>query len=179
MQPQLVANSITFIRIPLALLLVLCFQPRPILLGIAFVALLAAYVSDLADGFVARKLSTESLDGQLWDSLADKAIYIGAVVAMNYNGILHPVIAWLLILRDVGMYVTRIVYVNRLHQLGDLKHYSYGHCLLIYLTILAGFLEMWRLIVTGSFGSLLVVNALALSTFAVGATGSIKFILRK
>lgn len=179
MRPKVIANSISFIRVPLALVLIVCFQPDIVFLRVAFLALVASYISDLGDGYIARKLSVASTEGQLWDSLADKAVYIGAVVAMNNSGILHPVIVWSLILRDVGMYVSRIVYVDRLDQLRDLKAYSYAHCALIYSTIILGFNEMQEMIENGTFGSLLLVNIAAVATFTVGAIGSAKFIFMK
>lgn len=179
MRPKYIANSISFFRVPLALTLIICFQPDIILLRIAFLALIASYVSDLVDGYVARRLSVASKEGQLWDSLADKAVYIGAVVAMNNQGILHPIIAWALILRDVGMYVSRIVYIEKLDRLRDLKAYSYAHCALIYSTITLGFLEMYELVRRGTFGSLLLVNIAAALTFIVGSVGSLRFVLMK
>lgn len=179
MQPRFVANLLSFVRIPLAVILIMCFQADLLLLSIALLALILAYLSDLADGYVARKFSVASTEGQLWDSLADKAIYIGAIVAMNNKGILDAVIAWAIILRDVGMYVSRIVYVHRLDRLAELKIYSYAHCFLIYTTILLGFAEMYELTMYGAFGNLLFVNVAATVTFIVGAYGSLKFVVMK
>jgi phosphatidylglycerophosphate synthase len=85
------AAAITLIslsRIPLALAFVAILAPRPtnVLLCIGFTA--AALITDVADGFFARRLGIATVRGRHWDSLGDKSFYMAVDVAFISNGVL-------------------------------------------------------------------------------------------
>ncbi|MFT3939185.1 CDP-alcohol phosphatidyltransferase family protein [Rhodopseudomonas sp.] len=179
MESKTLVQIVTFSRILLAIVMIACFQPHPTILIISFAAMVLAYISDLADGFLARKLSVASLDGQLWDSVADKALYIAGAIAMGNQGILHPLLVWAMVFRDVFTFATRVIFYEKIELIVDLKRLSYLHCALIYITMTAGFFEMYTLIKEGDFTNLWLVNGVALLTFVSGAYPSVKFLIIK
>lgn len=179
MRADQIPNIVTAFRIPLGLVIVFFLRADQIALTLCSIALLLAYITDLLDGILARKLNAVSKDGELWDSLADKAVYIGAVIALTNQGVLDPLIAWGLVMRDVAMYVSRISLYDKLHILKNLKIYSYAHCIGIYTTISLGIWQMFVLTATEQFSHVWLVNLIGLLTFAAGGVGSLRFIFMK
>jgi len=71
--------------------------------GLALTLLLAAALTDVLDGWLARSLRSETPLGALLDPLADKALLSGAFVALGWTGALPP---WLVVLvagRDLAI----------------------------------------------------------------------------
>lgn len=104
------SNLVSLLRMLLVIPLVLLFgEPRTNQLYIAALALLA-YVSDLADGWLARKFGGESNLGRIIDPLADKVFITAAVLLMIGTNMLPLWFAVVVIARDViifagGMYL--------------------------------------------------------------------------
>jgi len=77
-----ISNGLSFIRlllvIPVFLLLLDAPSNRWFVLSLGFVA----YLSDLSDGFVARKFGQESGFGRIIDPLADKVFIAGTIIAL-------------------------------------------------------------------------------------------------
>jgi cardiolipin synthase (CMP-forming) len=103
---------ISMLRMLLVIPLVLLFdQPRTNQLLIAGLGLFA-YLTDLADGWVARKFEGESAFGRIIDPLADK-VFITAVVLLMIGTHMIPLwFAVVVIARDIiifagGMYLRR------------------------------------------------------------------------
>lgn len=70
---------------------------------VAAVFFFVACLSDLLDGYLARKWKVVSNFGKLADPLADKAIQISAVLLMVILGFLHPVFLILLAIKEILM----------------------------------------------------------------------------
>ncbi|MEX2526411.1 MAG: CDP-diacylglycerol--glycerol-3-phosphate 3-phosphatidyltransferase [Gemmatimonadota bacterium] len=74
-------NGITVARIlACPVVFVLAFQIRPLLLYLAFIVFLAASLSDLWDGYLARKHGQVTDVGKLLDPLADKLLLVATVI---------------------------------------------------------------------------------------------------
>ncbi|KAL9392728.1 hypothetical protein Peur_016648 [Populus x canadensis] len=69
----------------------------------AFVALAIAGASDWLDGYVARKMSIDSVVGSYLDPLADKVLIGSVALAMVHMDLLHPGLVGLVVLRDVAL----------------------------------------------------------------------------
>ncbi|KAG8385720.1 hypothetical protein BUALT_Bualt03G0074500 [Buddleja alternifolia] len=69
----------------------------------AFVALAISGASDWLDGYVARKMRIDSVVGSYLDPLADKVLIGCVALAMVDNGLLHPGLVALVVLRDVAL----------------------------------------------------------------------------
>lgn len=104
------SNLVSLLRMLLVIPLVLLFdEPRTNQLSIAALALLA-YLSDLADGWLARKFGGESNLGRIIDPLADKVFITAAVLLMIDKNMIPLWFAVVVIARDViifagGMYL--------------------------------------------------------------------------
>ncbi|NOX67212.1 MAG: CDP-alcohol phosphatidyltransferase family protein [Chlorobi bacterium] len=72
-----------------------------------------AYLSDLLDGYLARKYNEISELGKIIDPLADKVFVIAIVFQLFLSGEITPVYFWIIISRDIliligGVFVTNI-----------------------------------------------------------------------
>jgi phosphatidylglycerophosphate synthase len=136
-------NSISLSRVGLALVFVICFQRYAVLLDLAVAMCMIALVSDLLDGYFARKLNVASVHGRLWDSLGDKTFYIAAIIAFNAQGFLDPLLSWALITREVALYITRILYIENLPKIEQTRPFTNWHGYFMYLTIILGLFRMY------------------------------------
>src|SRR5437016_3394882 len=99
--PRSVVNTLSVSRIGLALLFVVCFQRNAVLLYISVALCGIALVTDILDGYLARRLHVDSIHGRLWDSLGDKSFYAAIIIAFNAQGFLGVLVTWGLIVREV------------------------------------------------------------------------------
>ena len=98
------SNYISFFRILLAIPIYVFVSrineiegARQILLGLYFLV----YLSDIADGYFARKFDQVSELGKIIDPLADKVLIILVVTYLYYYEIIPAYYYWIVILRDV------------------------------------------------------------------------------
>lgn len=136
-------RSVSLSRIGLALLFVLSFQRQLTLLYVSIGLCLVALATDVLDGFLARRLGVASIDGRLWDSLGDKAFYVAVIVAFNSQGLLGPLVSWALIVREVALYITRILFINNLPEIERIRRWTNWHGYFMYLMIAAGCARMY------------------------------------
>jgi cardiolipin synthase len=105
--PMNAPNLITigrFFLIPLFLLLFFSNLPQANLLS--FLVLLLAGLSDMLDGYLARKKGQITDIGKLLDPLADKVMMLSVIFAFVIDQRISWLAAGLFIFRDVGMIVT-------------------------------------------------------------------------
>lgn len=81
---------------------------REILIGLY----IAAYITDILDGFLARKFNQISELGKIIDPLADKLLVIMIVSYLYIFNIIPPIYFWIIILRDLiifagGIFVSK------------------------------------------------------------------------
>lgn len=81
---------------------------------IVLILISVAFISDLLDGFVARKTNSVSEFGKMIDPLADKTLIALIIICLYINQEITALYFWIVILRDVliffgGIYVTRII----------------------------------------------------------------------
>ncbi|HEV8473231.1 MAG TPA: CDP-diacylglycerol--glycerol-3-phosphate 3-phosphatidyltransferase [Methylomirabilota bacterium] len=101
------ANSLTVLRILLIPVFVsLLVYGRP---GLAFVVFVTAAVTDLLDGYVARRRGSQSRLGAFLDPMADKLLLISSFVTLTWLKALPFWIAAVVISRDVILVVGALV----------------------------------------------------------------------
>ena len=101
------ANSLTVLRILLIPVFVsLLVYRRP---GLAFVVFVTAAVTDLLDGYVARRRGSQSRLGAFLDPMADKLLLISSFVTLTWLKALPFWIAAVVISRDVILVVGVLV----------------------------------------------------------------------
>jgi cardiolipin synthase len=68
---------------------------------VAFWIFLIAAVSDAVDGFIAKRLGTETVLGGYLDPIADKVLLVGTYAALGSNGMLALWLVILVVFRDL------------------------------------------------------------------------------
>ena len=77
---------------------------------IAFVILLIAGITDVADGYIARKYNLVTDIGIMLDPLADKLMMLTAIISLLISGKISVAVALLIFIRDVGMIVSSLFF---------------------------------------------------------------------
>ncbi|MGZ8198401.1 MAG: CDP-alcohol phosphatidyltransferase family protein [Burkholderiales bacterium] len=103
-----IPNLITFLR--LALLPVMGWFLAAGDYGLALLLFLAAALSDLLDGFIARTFDQSSVLGATLDPIADKLNMFVTTVLLAWHGLLPLWLAIAVVLRDVVIVVGAIAY---------------------------------------------------------------------
>ncbi|HKO45211.1 MAG TPA: CDP-alcohol phosphatidyltransferase family protein [Pyrinomonadaceae bacterium] len=140
--PRTVVNSLSLSRIVLALLFVVCFQRKAGLLYVSIALWVVAVTTDLLDGYLARRWKVASPYGRFWDSLGDKSFYAAIIIAFNAQGFLSPLISWALIVREVALYVTRILFSQKLPNIEKIRPWTNSHGYFMHLTSVLGLFQM-------------------------------------
>ena len=101
-------NALSLSRIPAALVFLLVYSDSD---ASAFVGALAlclfAIVTDILDGYLARKWKLQSLLGYFLDGLGDKSFYTAILIVIAREHPVDTVYAWLLIIREIFLYALR------------------------------------------------------------------------
>ena len=86
-----------------------------------------AMATDALDGYLARRWNTTSEIGYVLDAMGDRALHLALVliILVRYN--FHPIIVWLLIFRDIGIYAVRVLTPTWLAQSRQLRWISVLH----------------------------------------------------
>ncbi len=108
-----ISNGLSFFRllltIPAVILLQQSYEYRMWIFGVAVIA----YVSDLLDGFIARKFDGESSFGRILDPLADKVLVAGAVIVMVDQYLLPLWYVLVVLCRDAVILIAGILLRKR------------------------------------------------------------------
>jgi cardiolipin synthase len=140
---RIIVNLLSLSRIPIALGFVLAFQKNKQLFSISVIFISIAFVTDILDGFVARRYRVASISGRLWDSLGDKALYAGVIIAFNSHGFLSPILSWGLLVREIALYITRILYIQNLPKVEQIRPSTNWHGYFMYTVIGLGLTSMY------------------------------------
>jgi phosphatidylglycerophosphate synthase len=125
------------------MLFVVCFQRKASLLYLSVGLCVAALVTDVLDGYFARRLKVASIHGRLWDSLGDKSFYAAIIIAFNAQGFLGVLVSWALIVREVALYTTRVLFIEKLPKIEQIRPWTNWHGYFMYLTIVLGLSRMY------------------------------------
>jgi hypothetical protein len=75
-----------------------------------------------------------SIHGRLWDSLGDKSLYAAIIIAFNAQGFT---------VREVALYITRILFIEKLPKIEQIRPSTNWHGYFMYLTIVLGLSRMY------------------------------------
>ncbi|MCG8509963.1 MAG: CDP-alcohol phosphatidyltransferase family protein, partial [Rhodospirillales bacterium] len=154
---------------------VFCFKPHPDLLIVSIVVCGIALMTDIADGLLARYWKVHSVLGRQWDSLGDKPFYIAIIIAFLDNGFLSSIIAWGLITREISLYILRVLYIEKLPKLEEIRPYTNWHGYFMYGTIILGLSAMHGQIYSVAFEYDSLVNLSAGLSLLFGVLSIKKF----
>ena len=97
-------NFLTVVRILLIPVFVVLFaEPTPDRSLIAAVVFMVAAVTDLLDGYLARRHSQITRLGRLLDTIADKLLVLSALILLVEFDRVNPIVAILIIAREVAV----------------------------------------------------------------------------
>ena len=106
-------NTITVVRILVVpVVMVLITVPERWAAWTAMILFIAASLSDIVDGYLARKLGLQSVLGAFLDPLADKLLVIGAMVMLVPTGRLPAWMVALFILRELTITSLRTIAIS-------------------------------------------------------------------
>jgi CDP-diacylglycerol--glycerol-3-phosphate 3-phosphatidyltransferase len=134
-------NMLTAYRLTVVPVLLFCLQPAA---GngmrlLAFALFLSAALTDLADGYIARKQQSESILGKLMDPLADKVLVAAALIMLIPMGMVPAWVSFLIIARELAITGLRslaassgiVVAASGLGKLKSISQYT-ALCILIF-----------------------------------------------
>jgi phosphatidylglycerophosphate synthase len=137
---------------------------------------LMALATDVADGFLARRLGVASTSGRHWDSLGDKSFYIAILVAFLAHGLILTVLAWGLLTREVALYITRILYIRKIDHVEMIRPYTNWHGYFMYAMIVLGFAQIYGTSTGREFGAYPFVQVTAMAALAFGVLSIFAYI---
>ena|ERR1044071_7159954 len=171
-----IVNALSLSRIGLALLFVVCYQRSVSLLYASFALWMIALCTDLLDGYLARRWRVAAAHGRYWDSMGDKSFYAAVIIAFNAQGFLSPVISWALIAREVALYVTRILFSEKLPNIEQTRPWTNWHGYFMHLTLALGLMRMYAEIHSLSFPIHPYMQLSATIALALGVVSIFKFL---
>jgi CDP-diacylglycerol--glycerol-3-phosphate 3-phosphatidyltransferase len=177
--PRSIVNSLSLSRIGLAMLFVICFQRKVGLLYTSGALWLISLTTDLLDGYLARRWNVASAYGRFWDSMGDKSFYAAVIIAFNAQGFLSPLVSWALIAREVVLYVTRILFSEKLPNIEQIRPWTNSHGYFMHLTLVLGLLRMYAEIHGLSFQIHPYMQLSAFAALAFGVVSIFKFLKLK
>jgi phosphatidylglycerophosphate synthase len=176
MAPRAIVNSLSLSRIGLALIFVICFQRSPALLYVCAGLWVVDITTDVLDGYLARRWRVASPYGRFWDSLGDKSFYAAVIIAFNAQGFLSPFVSWALIVREVALYVTRIIFSEKLPNIERIRPWTNSHGYIMHVTLGFGLLEMYFDIHGYLFTLRPYIQLSALAALGMGAYSILRFL---
>lgn len=160
----------------MAMLFVICYQKKAGLFYVSVAACVVALATDVLDGYCARRLKVASIHGRLWDSLGDKSFYAAIIIAFNAQGFLGSLVSWGLIAREVALYITRILFIENLPKIEQIRPWTNWHGYFMYVTIVLGLVRMYAEIHRLSFPIHPYMQLSAFAALAFGAVSIFKFL---
>ncbi len=103
-------NKLTILRIILVPVFVACFYlPMQGAMYLAGAVFILAYVTDMLDGYIARKYDLVTDFGKLMDPMADKLLTAAAMIMLTAEGMCSPVATLVTIGRELVISAFRLV----------------------------------------------------------------------
>jgi len=174
--PRALVNLVSLSRLPLALVFVVAFKESRPLFFVAVGACLLALATDILDGYLARRLGVASTHGRHWDSLGDKAFYVGVIVSLNAAGLLLTVLAWALLVREVALYITRILYIQNLGEVERIRPFTDWHGYFMYAVIVLGLGALYARIENHAYDLYPFIQVAALGSLGFGVASIFHYI---
>lgn len=105
-----ISNLLSFLRVLLAIPFWILFNDltSPEMRMIAFALCLFAAVTDILDGYLARKFNEVTEFGKIIDPLADKICVAAIVIPLYTNNLFDATLFWIILSRDILIFASGI-----------------------------------------------------------------------
>lgn len=118
-------NILSLSRIPGSLLLLIAYDPGSAWHStLATAILLLIILSDIADGWLARKFNLANQTGYVLDGLGDRAFHIAMYLILYLNQTISVYITWVLLFREISIYSSRLLNQNWLSNQSKFFRFS-------------------------------------------------------
>lgn len=123
-------NALSLLRILISVLILATYSGKnPYLYSLAIALIALAILTDVLDGYLARRLKVTSELGYILDGLGDRAAYVAIILCLVLIHSVPLFIAWLFIFREVLVYALRLLRKNWYRNNKPLRKYSRWHAL--------------------------------------------------
>lgn len=168
------SNLVSLARVPLALLFVGLFRREPgALLTASIIVAAIAQATDHLDGYLARRSTGGTLVGWLFDSVADRAFYIAAVIAFDREFGLGSFLVWSFTFREICLYAFRVGAGDFDRLVPGFRKLVLIHACIVRLGIITGCLVPYE-ILSASLNGPTVVSAILIAATAFGVLESLR-----
>ena len=175
-----IPNILTMIRFALIAVFVYLFAGPANYVG-AVIVFVVAFLTDVLDGYIARKYNMVTDFGKLMDPLADKLMLLAALCCLTFSGMLHPAFLIFEVVKELGMivgagflYKHNVVVYARIW--GKLATFFFNAgVVLTFLTNFYPVVRPWNIVVLAAAAVLAVVAASQyLHTFLQNRKGAVQ-----
>lgn len=123
-------NALSLSRVVMAIaVLALSLVPTTVTYVVSISVVGLALLSDALDGYLARRWNVQSDLGYVLDTMGDRAMHLALILMIVARYQIHPLVAWLLIFRDIGIYGIRVLTRDWLQRSKDMRALSLTHSL--------------------------------------------------
>lgn len=103
-------NALSLSRVLLGVVIVaLAHQLNAVAYFSTLAVVAVAFITDILDGYLARRWHVATEAGYILDGLGDRAFHVALLLVFLTRYGFHPIFVWLLIFRDVALYALRIL----------------------------------------------------------------------
>lgn len=162
------SDLLSLVRVPLALSFVGLFRRQPgSLLAASIVVAGIAQITDHLDGFLARRTTGATVAGWLFDSVADRAFYIAAVIAFDREYGLGWFLVWSFTFREICLYAFRLGLGDFERLIPGFRKLSLIHAGVVRIGIVTGCLIPYK-VLPNSLNNTTVLSAILIVATAFG-----------
>ena len=137
MKAKHIPNILSVLRLLMALAFAAVFVVLPERLYIAVIVFVAAGVTDVVDGYLARRNGWITDAGKILDPLADKLMQIIALICTVARGLVPWWLLLPIVLKELTMGIGSVVFYRMFGTIGVSKNYGKAYTVLFYFAIAA------------------------------------------
>ena len=135
MKAKYIPNILSIIRLIMAFVFCVVFFSFERGEFIAVLIFFAAGITDILDGFLARRFGWISDSGKILDPIADKTMQIAALIACIARGIVPLWLVFPIILKESIMGIGSLIYYRKTGSVGVSANYGKVYTVLFYVMI--------------------------------------------
>lgn len=110
---QRIPNLLSLSRVVVAIaVLFLSADVTPTTYSVTIALVAFAMLTDILDGYLARRWNVASDIGYVLDTLGDRAMHLSLTLVVLVRFQVSPILVWLLVFRDIGIYAVRVLSAN-------------------------------------------------------------------
>lgn len=172
-----IPNVLSIIRILLVAVFCIVYF-RPGMLIFAFLVILLSGISDLLDGYIARKFNQISDLGKILDPVADKLFQLSTVICFVISGAVPYWAVAIIIVKELVMMIGALIYYNKSEVVIAAKWYGKLASALFFISFLTVFFFQ---IMEGSLAvsqlAHIIINIMFAVSIAVSLFSTVNYII--